>query len=172
MKTKIIEFDSSKQSISDLINEIANTIKESFDKSKSDIFKNMIVDTKQFINWVKDYKEIDGLLHQNIIIALNNLKKVDKKDIEQLNGDELSDYYDIINDIEIVVRNYTYNVCKQVKDFINEIIDERNKKYNNSYCEFTKEDLSKVCKEDLSKLCKEDLINMIINGKKPKKNQN
>lgn len=91
MKTKIIEFDSSKQSISDLIDEIANSIKESFDKSKSDMFKNMIVDTKQFINWVKDYKEIDDLLHQNIIIALNNLKKVDKKDIEHLNGNELSD---------------------------------------------------------------------------------
>ncbi len=43
------------------------------------MFKNMIVDTKQFINWVKDYKEIDDLLHQNIIIALNNLKKVDKR---------------------------------------------------------------------------------------------
>lgn len=164
MKTKIIEFDSSKQSISDLIDEIANSIKKSFDKSKSDMFKNMIVDTKQFINWVKDYKEIDDLLHQNIIIALNNLKKVDKKDIEHLNGDELSDYYDVVSDIEIVVRNYTYNICKQIRDFINEIIDERNKKYNNSYCKFTK--------EDLSKLCKEDLINMIINEEEPKKNQN
>lgn len=39
MKTKTIEFDSSKQSISDLIDEIANSIKESFDKSKSDMFK-------------------------------------------------------------------------------------------------------------------------------------
>lgn len=164
MKTKTIEFDSSKQSISDLIDEIANSIKESFDKSKSDMFKNMIVDTKQFINWVKDYKEIDNLLHKNIIIALNNLKKVDKKDIEHLNGDELSDYYDVVSDIEIVVRNYTYNICKQIKGFINEIIDERNKKYNNSYCKFTK--------EDLSKLCKEDLINMIINEEEPKKNQN
>lgn len=164
MKTKTIEFDSSKQSISDLIDEIANSIKESFDKSKSDMFKNMIVDTKQFINWAKDYKEIDDLLHQNIIIALNNLKKVDKKDIEHLNGDELSDYYDVVSDIEIIVRNYTYNICKQVRGFINEIIDERNKKYNNSYCKFTK--------EDLSKLCKEDLINMIINEEEPKKNQN
>lgn len=164
MKTKIIEFDISKQSISDLINEIVNSIKESFDKSKSDMFKNMIVDTKQFINWVKDYKEIDDLLHQNIIIALNNLKKVDKKDIEHLDGDELSDYYDVVSDIEIVVCNYTYNICKQIKGFINEIIDERNKKYNNSYCKFTK--------EDLSKLCKEDLINMIINEEEPKKNQN
>ena len=164
MKIKTIEFDSSKQSINDLIDEIANSIKESFDKSKSDMFKNMIVDTKRFINWVKDYKEIDDLLHQNIIIALNNLKKVDKKDIEHLNGNELSDYYDVVSDIEIVVRNYTYNICKQIRSFINEIIDERNKKYNNSYCKFTK--------EDLSKLCKEDLINMIINEEEPKKNQN
>lgn len=164
MKTKTIEFDSSKQSISDLIDKIANSIKESFDKSKSDMFKNMIVDTKQFINWVKDYKEIDDLLHQNIIIALNNLKKVDKKDIEHLDGDELSDYYDVVSDIEIVVCNYTYNIGKQIKGFINEIIGERNKKYNNSYCKFTK--------EDLSKLCKEDLINMIINEEEPKKNQN
>lgn len=164
MKTKIIEFDSSKQSISDLIDEIANSIKESFDKSKSNMFKNMIVDTKQFINWVKDYKEIDDLLHQNIIIALNNLKKVDKKDIEHLNGDELSDYYDVVSDIEIIVCNYTYNICKQVRGFINEIIDGRNKKYNNSYRKFTK--------EDLSKLCKEELINMIINEEEPKKNQN
>ena len=134
------------------------------DNSNTDMFKNMIVDTKQFINWVKDYKEIDDLLHQNIIIALDNLKKVDKKDIEHLNGDELSDYYDVVSDIEIVVRNYTYNICKQIRGFINEIIDERNKKYNNSYCKFTK--------EDLSKLCKEDLINMIINEEEPKKNQN
>lgn len=163
MKLKTIEFDSSKQSISDLIDEIANSIKESFDKSKSNIFKDMIADTKQFINWVKDYKEIDDLLHQNIIIALNNLKKVDKKDIEHLNGDELSDYYDVVSDIEIVVNNYTYNICKQIRGFINEIIDERNKKYNNSYCKFTKEDLSKL---------KEDLINMIINEEEPKKNQN
>lgn len=164
MKTKTIEFDSSKQSIIDLIDEITNSIKESFDKSKSDTFKNMIVDTKQFINWAKDYKEIDDLLHQNIIIALNNLKKVDKKYIEHFNGDELSDYYDVVSDIEIIVRNYTYNICKQVRGFINEIIDERNKKYNNSYCKFTK--------EDLNKLRKEDLINMIINEEEPKKNQN
>ena len=164
MKTKTIEFDNSKQSISDLIDEIANSIKESFGKSKNDMFKNMIVDTKQFINWVKNYKELDDLLHQNIIIALNNLKKVDKKDIEDLNGDELNDYYDVVSNIDIVVCNYTYNICKQIKGFINEIIDERNKKYNNSYCKFTK--------EDLSKLCKEDLINMIINEEEPKKNQN
>lgn len=164
MKTKTIEFDNSKQSISDLIDEIANSIKESFDKSKSDMFKNMIVDTKQFINWVKNYKELDDLLHQNIIIALNNLKKVDKKDIEDLNGDELSDYYDVVSNIDIVVCNYTYNICKQIKGFINEIIDERNKKYNNSYCKFIK--------EDLNRLCKEDLINIIINEEKPKKNQN
>ena len=164
MKLKTIEFDSSKQSISNLIDEIANSIKESFDKSKSNIFKDMIADTKLFVDWAKDYKEIDDLLHQNIIIALDNLKKVYKKDIEHLNGDELSDYYDVVSDIEIVVCNYTYNICKQIRGFINEIIDERNKKYNNSYCKFTK--------EDLSKLCKEDLINMIINEEEPKKNQN
>lgn len=34
MKLKTIEFDSSKQSINDLIDEITNSIKESFDKSK------------------------------------------------------------------------------------------------------------------------------------------
>lgn len=164
MKTKTIEFDGSKQSISDLIDEIANSIKESFDKSKSDMFKNMIVDTKQFINWVKNYKELDDLLHQNIIIALNNLKKVDKKDIEDLNEDELNDYYDVVSNIDIVVCNYTYNICKQIKGFINEIIDERNKKYNNSCCKFIK--------KDLNRLCKEDLINIIINEEKPKKNQN
>ena len=164
MKTKTIEFDNSKQSISDLIDEIANSIKESFDKSKNDMFKNMIGDTKQFINWVKNYKELDDLLHQNIIIALNNLKKVDKKDIEDLNGDELSDYYNVVSNIDIVVCNYTYNICKQIKGFINEIIDERNKKYNNSCCNFIK--------EDLNRFCKEDLINIILNEEKPKKNQN
>ena len=164
MKTKTIEFDNSKQSTSDLINEIANSIKESFDKSKSDMFKNMIVDTKRFINWAKNYKKLDNLLHQNIIIALNNLKKVDKNDIEDLNGDELNDYYDVVSNIDIVVCNYTYNICKQIKGFINEIIDERNKKYNNSCCKFIK--------EDLNRLCKEDLINIIINEEKPKKDQN
>lgn len=41
MKLKTIEFDNSKQSISDLIDEIANSIKESFDKSKSDIYLNI-----------------------------------------------------------------------------------------------------------------------------------
>lgn len=164
MKTKIIEFDNSKQSIGDLINEIANSIKESFDKSKNDMFKDMIVDTKQFINWVKNYKELDDLLHQNIIIALNNLKKVDKKDIENLNEDELNDYYDVVSNIDIVASNYIYNICKQIKGFINEIIDERNKKYNNSCCKFIR--------EDLNRLCKEDLINIIINEEKPNKNQN
>lgn len=164
MKTKTIEFDNPKQTISDLINEIANTIKEPFDKSKNDMFKNMIVNTKQFINWVKNYKELDDLLHQNIIIALDNFKKVDKKDMEDLNGDELSDYYDVVSNIDIVVCNYTHNICKQIKGFINEIIDERNKKYNNSCCKFIK--------EDLNKLCKEGLINEIINEEKPKKNQN
>lgn len=161
MKTKTIEFDNFKQSISDLIDEIANSIKESFDKSKNDMFKNMIVDTKQFINWVKNYKELDDLLHQNVIIALNNLKKVDKKDIENLNEDELNDYYDVVSNIDIVVCNYTYNICKQIKGFINEIIDERNKKYNNSCCKFIR--------EDLNRLCKEDLINIIINEEKTEK---
>lgn len=164
MKTKTIEFDNFKQSISDLIDEIANSIKESFDKSKSDIFKYMIADTKMFVDWAKDYNKVDDLLHQNIIVALNNLKKVDKKDIEDLNGDELSDYYDVVSNIDIVVCNYTYNICKQIKGFINEIIDERNKKYNNSCYKFIK--------EDLNRLCKEDLINIIINEEKPKKNQN
>ena len=161
MKTKIIEFDNSKQSIGDLINEIANSIKESFDESKNDMFKNMIVDTKEFINWVKNYKKLDDLLHQNIIIALNNLKKVDKKDIENLNEDELNDYYDVVSNIDIAVSNYTYNICKQIKGFINEIIDERNKKYNNSCCKFIR--------EDLNRLCKEDLINIIINEEKTEK---
>ena len=50
MKLKTIEFDNSKQSISDLIDEIANSIKESFDKSKSDIFKYMIADIKMFVD--------------------------------------------------------------------------------------------------------------------------
>lgn len=161
MKTKTIEFDNSKQSISDLIDEITNSIKESFDKSRNDVFKDMIVDTKQFINWVKNYKELDDLLHQNIIIALNNLKKVDKKDIENLNVDELNDYYDVVSNIDIIVCNYTYNICKQIKGFINKIIDERNKKYNNSCCKFIK--------EDLNRLCKEDLINIIINEEKIEK---
>lgn len=164
MKTKTIEFDSSKQSISGLIDEIANSIKESFDKSKSDMFKNMIVDTKQFINWVKDYKEIDDLLHQNIIIALNNLKKVSREELELLDADEIDNYYNIVNDIEIILSKYSYYICKQVKDNIKDIVNKRNERCNKSSY--------KPTKEDLSKLCKEDLINMIINEKEPKKNQN
>lgn len=164
MKAKIIEFDSSKQTIADLIEEIVNSVKKSIEENNAITIKEMIADTKQFINWVKDYKEIDDLIHQNIIVALNNLKKVDKKDIEHLNGDELNDYCDVVSDIEIIVSNYTYNICKQVKGFINEIIDERNKKYNNSYCKFTK--------EELNKLRKEELINMIIDNEEPKKNPN
>lgn len=160
MKTKTIEFDSSKQSISDLIDEIVNSIKESFDKSKSDMFKNMIVDTKQFINWVKDYKEIDDLLHQNIIIALDNLKNVSKEELESLDECELNEYFGIVNNVENILYEYITNVCKNVKDDIREIIDKRTK---SSY---------KPTKEDLSKLCKEDLINMIINEEEPKKNQN
>lgn len=164
MKAKIITFDSSKQNVGDLIEEIANSIKKSIEENSLTTIKEMIADTKQFVDWAKDYKEIDDLIHQNIIVALNNLKKVDKKDIEYLNGDELSNYYNIVCDIETILSTYTYNICKQIRGFINEIIDERNKKYNNSYCKFTK--------EDLSKLCKEDLINMIINEEEPKKNQN
>lgn len=160
MKLKTIEFDSSKQSISDLIDEIANSIKESFDKSKSDMFKNMIVDTKQFINWVKDYNKVDDLLHQNIIVALNNLKKVDKKDIEHLDECELNEYFGIVNNVENILYKYITNVCENVKDDIREIIDKRTK---SSY---------KPTKEDLNKLRKEDLINMIINEEEPKKNQN
>ena len=164
MKLKTIEFDSSKQTIADLIEDITNSIKKSIEENNAITIKEMIADTKQFINWVKDYKEIDDLIHQNIIVALNNLKKVDKKDIEYLNGDELTDYCDVVSDIEVIISNYAYNICKQVRGFINEIIDERNKKYNNSYCKFTK--------EELNKLRKEELINMIIDNEEPKKNPN
>ena len=164
MKTKTIEFDNSKQSIIDLIDEIINSIKEPFDKSESDIFKYMIADTKIFVDWAKDYNKVDDLLHQNIIIALNNLKKVDKKHIEYLNGDELSDYYDIVSDIEIILSKYSYYICKQVKDNIKDIVNKRNERCNKSSY--------KPTKEDLSKLRKEDLINMIINEEEPKKNQN
>ena len=96
MKTKTIEFDSSKQSISDLIDEIANSIKESFDKSKSNIFKYMIADTKNFVDWAKDYNKVDDLLHQNIIIALNNLKNVSKEELESLDECELNEYFGIV----------------------------------------------------------------------------
>lgn len=160
----MIKFDNSKQSISDLIDEITNSIKESFDKSKSNMFKNMIVDTKQFINWVKDYKEIDDLIHQNIIIALNNLKKVSREELELLDADEIDNYYNIVNDIEIILSKYSYYICKQVKDNIKDIVNKRNERCNKSSY--------KPTKEDLSKLCKEDLINMIINEEEPKKNQN
>ena len=160
MKLKTIEFDSSKQSISNLIDEIANSIKESFNKSKSDIFKDMIADTKLFVDWGKDYNEVDNLLHQNIIIALNNLKKVSREELELLDADEIDSYYKLVNDIEIILGKYSYCICKQVKDNINKR-NERHNKY--SY---------KPTKEYLSKLCKEDLINMIIDEEEPEKNQN
>lgn len=160
MKLKTIEFDSSKQSISDLINEIANNIKESFDKSKSDTFKYMIADTKTFVDWAKDYNKVDDLLHQNIIVALNNLKKVSKEELESLDECELNEYFGIVNNVENILYKYITNVCENVKDDIREIIDKRTK---SSY---------KPTKEYLNKLRKEDLINMIINEEEPKKNQN
>lgn len=160
MKLKTIEFDSSKQSISDLIDEIANSIKESFDKSKSNIFKYMIADTKNFVDWAKDYNKVDDLLHQNIIVALNNLKNVSKEELESLDEYELNEYFGIINNVENILYKYITNVCENVKDDIIEIIDKRTK---SSY---------KPTKEDLNKLRKEDLINMIINEEEPKKNQN
>ena len=164
MKLKTIEFDSSKQSISNLIDEIANSIKESFNKSKSDIFKDLITDTKLFVDWAKDYNEVDNLLHQNIIIALNNLKNVSKEELELLNADEIDSYYELVNDIEIILGKYSYCICKQVKDNIKDIINKRNERHNKSSY--------KPTKEDLSKLRKEDLINMIIDEEEPKKNQN
>ena len=160
MKLKTIEFDSSKQSISDLIDEIANSIKESFNKSKSNIFKYMIADTKNFVDWAKDYNKVDDLLHQNIIVALNNLKNVSKEELESLDECELNEYFDIVNNVENILYKYITNVCENVKDDIREIIDKRTK---SSY---------KPTKEDLNKLRKEDLINMIINEEEPKKNQN
>lgn len=160
MKLKTIEFDNSKQSISDLIDEIANSIKESFDKSKSDIFKYMIADTKMFVDWVKDYNKVDDLLHQNIIVALNNLKNVSKEELESLDECELNEYFGIVNNVENILYKYITNICENVKDNIIEIIDKRTK---SSY---------KPTKEDLNKLRKEDLINMIINEEEPKKNQN
>lgn len=160
MKLKTIEFDSSKQSISDLIDKIANSIKESFDKSKSDIFKYMIADTKMFVDLAKDYNKVDDLLHQNIIVALNNLKNVSKEELESLDEYELNEYFGIVNNVENILYKYITNVCENVKDNIREIIDKRTK---SSY---------KPTKEDLNKLRKEDLINMIINEEEPKKNQN
>jgi hypothetical protein len=160
MKLKTIEFDSSKQSISDLIDEITNSIKESFDKSKSDIFKYMIADTKMFVDWTKDYNKVDDLLYHNIIVALNNLKNVSKEELESLDECELNEYFGIVNNVENILYKYITNVCENVKDNIREIIDKRTK---SSY---------KPTKEDLNKLRKEDLINMIINEEEPKKNQN
>lgn len=163
MKIKTIKFDGSKQNISDLIDEIANSIKESFDKSKNYMFKRMIADTKNFVDWAKDYKELDDLMYQNIIIALNNLKNVSKEELELLDADEIDSYYELVNNIEIILGKYSYCICKQVKDNIKDIINKRNERHNKSSY--------KPTKEDLSKLCKEDLINMIINEEEPKKNQ-
>lgn len=157
MKLKIIEFDSSKQSISNLIDEIANSIKE----YKSNIFKDMIADTKLFVDWAKDYNEVDNLLHYNIIIALNNLKKVSREELELLDTDEIDNYYNIVNDIEIILSKYSYYICKQVKDNTKDIVNKRNERCNKSSY--------KPTKEDLSKLRKEDLINTIINEEEPKK---
>lgn len=164
MKAKIITFDSSKQTITDLIEEIANNVKKSIEENNAITIKEMIADTKQFVDRAKDYKEIDDLIHQNIIVALNNLKKIDKKDIEHLDGDELGDYYNIVCDIETILSTYTYNICKQVRTFIDEIVDKRNKKRGDLSCKFTK--------EELNKLRKEELINMIIDNEEPKKNSN
>lgn len=164
MEIKMIKFDNSKQSISDLIDEVINSIKESFDKSKSNIFKDMIADTKLFVDWAKDYNEVDNLLHYNIIIALNNLKTVSKEELELLDADEIDSYYELVDDIEIILSKYSYCICKQVKDNIKDIINKRNERRNKSSY--------KPTKEDLSKLRKEDLINMIIDEEEPKKNQN
>ena len=164
MKMKVIEFNSPKQSISNLIDEITNNIKESFDKSKNHIFKCMISDTKNFVDWAKDYKELDDLMYHNIIIALNNLKNISKEELELLDADEIDSYYELVNDIEIILGKYSYCICKQVKDNIKDIINKRNERHNKSSY--------KPTKEDLSKLRKEDLINMIIDEEEPKKNQN
>lgn len=164
MEIKMIKFDNSKQSISDLIDEITNSIKESFDKSKSNIFKDMIADTKLFVDWAKDYNEVDNLIHQNIIIALNNLKTVSKEELELLDADEIDSYYELVDDIEIILSKYSYCICEQVKNNIKDIINKRNERHNKSSY--------KPTKEYLSKLCKEDLINMIIDEEEPKKNQN
>lgn len=120
----------------------------------------MIADTKMFVDWAKDYNKVDDLLHQNIIVALNNLKNVSKEELESLDECELNEYFGIVNNVEHILYKYITNVCENVKDNIIEIIDKRTK---SSY---------KPTKEDLSKLRKEDLINMIINEEEPKKNQN
>lgn len=139
-------------------------LKSPFDKSKSNIFKDMIADTKLFVDWAKNYNKVDNLLHQNIIIALNNLKIVSKEELELLDADEIDSYYELVDDIEIILSKYSYCICKQVKDNIKDIINKRNERRNKSSY--------KPIKEDLSKLRKEDLINMIIDEEEPKKNQN
>ena len=161
MKLKTIEFDSSKQSISDLIEEIANTINESFKESKIDVFKDMIADTKVFAEWAKDYKDLNDLLYQHVIIAINNLKKVRSEELVLLSVKVLTDYYDLIYDVENILCNYSADICNHVKFLIKEVI---NRKSDKSFCKSTK--------EDLSKLSKEDLINMIIKEEEPKKDKN
>lgn len=159
MKVKIIKFDNSKQSINDLIDEITNSIKESFNDNKAIYLKDMIADTKKFVDWVKNYNKVDDLLHQNIIIALNNLKKVSREELEILNTELLDEYFGIVDSIETILYNYVTHICEDVKNHCEQIIDKRTK---SSY---------KFTKEDLDKFRKEELINMILNEEKPKKNQ-
>lgn len=89
------------------------------------------------------------------------LKKVSREELELLDADEIDNYYNIVNDIEIILSKYSYYICKQVKDNIKDIVNKRNERCNKSSY--------KPTKEDLSKLRKEDLINMIINEEEPKK---
>ena len=116
----------------------------------------MIANTKLFVDWAKDYNEVDNLLHYNIIIALNNLKKVSREELELLDADEIDNYYNIVKDIEIILSKYSYYICKQVKDNIKDIVNKRNER----------------CNKSSYKPRKEDLINMIINEEESKKNQN
>lgn len=79
MKLKTIEFDSSKQSISNLIDEIANSIKESFDKSKSNIFKDMIADTKLLLIGLKIIMKLTIYFIKILLLLLIILKKLVEK---------------------------------------------------------------------------------------------
>ena len=87
----------------------------------------MIADTKMFVDWAKDYNKFDDLLHQNIIVALNNLKNVSKEELESLDECELNEYFGIVNNVENILYKYITNVCENVKDDIREIIDKRTK---------------------------------------------
>lgn len=157
MEIKMIKFDNSKQNISDLIDEITNTIKESIDDNKAIRLKDMIADTKMFVDWAKDYNKVDDLLHQNIIVALNNLKKVSKEELEILDTELLDKYFGVVDSVETILYNYVTNICEDIKKYCEQIIDKRTK---SSY---------KFTKEDLDKLRKEELINMILNEEEPKK---